>query len=64
MLGIMSKTIATVVTYPYIMAKVRMQWKAADYEINDRVRYKSAMDVLYRVLQEHGWTGLYQVRTK
>ncbi|CAG8500427.1 9368_t:CDS:2 [Racocetra fulgida] len=26
-LGALSKTIATVVTYPYIMAKVRLQWK-------------------------------------
>ncbi|CAG8795961.1 9411_t:CDS:2 [Gigaspora margarita] len=27
LLGALSKTIATVVTYPYIMAKVRLQWK-------------------------------------
>ncbi|GBC02413.1 hypothetical protein RclHR1_04600013 [Rhizophagus clarus] len=26
-LGALSKTIATIVTYPYIMAKVRLQWK-------------------------------------
>ncbi|CAG8804672.1 5705_t:CDS:1, partial [Gigaspora rosea] len=38
-LGALSKTIATVVTYPYIMAKVRLQWKPPkkhdDFEVED-----------------------------
>ncbi|KAI8449804.1 hypothetical protein BY996DRAFT_4588495, partial [Phakopsora pachyrhizi] len=31
-IGALSKTLATIVTYPYIMAKVRLQ---AKYEVND-----------------------------
>jgi hypothetical protein len=61
LLGLFSKTLATVVTYPYIMAKVRLQWKAKDYETNERVRYKGALDVLWRVLQSEGLTGWYKV---
>lgn len=36
-LGVMSKIVATVITYPYIMAKVRMQWKPVDHELNAKV---------------------------
>lgn len=61
-LGLICKTLATVITYPYIMAKVRLQWKAVDYEINEKVRYKSAMDVLRRVWQSEGLPGIYKVR--
>ncbi|CAG8579794.1 22860_t:CDS:2 [Racocetra persica] len=32
-LGALSKTIATVVTYPYIMAKVRLQWKPSKNKV-------------------------------
>ena len=61
LLGLLSKTIATVVTYPYIMAKVRLQWKPADYKTNDKVRYTGAIDVLRRIYQRDGFTGLYKV---
>jgi hypothetical protein len=60
-LGLLSKTIATVVTYPYIMAKVRLQWKPADYAVNEKVRYKSAAEVLRRVLAAEGIQGWYKV---
>jgi adenine nucleotide transporter 17 len=59
LLGLICKTIATVVTYPYIMAKVRLQWRPSDYETNERVQYKNAMDVIYRVLNSEGYKGLY-----
>jgi solute carrier family 25 (peroxisomal adenine nucleotide transporter), member 17 len=58
-LGVFCKTLATVVTYPYIMAKVRLQWKAADYDTNERVRYKDALDVLIRVYQSEGIAGWF-----
>lgn len=61
LLGLISKTVATVVTYPYIMAKVRMQWKPADYEMNKHVQYKSAVEVLHRVYRSDGFSGLYKV---
>jgi hypothetical protein len=61
MLGLICKTLATIITYPYIMAKVRLQWKAIDYEINEKVRYKSAVDVLRRVWQLDGFPGIYKV---
>jgi hypothetical protein len=59
-LGLLCKTLATVVTYPYIMAKVRMQWRPADYDQNEQVRYKSAMDVLIKVLKSDGVGGVYK----
>lgn len=62
-LGVLSKTIATIVTYPYIMAKVRLQWKPADYAINDKVHYKSAVDILARILKSDGFAGWYKGMT-
>ncbi|KAI3659466.1 hypothetical protein MP638_004528 [Amoeboaphelidium occidentale] len=59
LLGVVCKTLATVVTYPYIMAKVRLQWKAADYETNEKVRYKDALDVLVRVYKSEGLAGWF-----
>lgn len=59
-LGLLSKTVATIVTYPYIMAKVRLQWRPQDYDSNERVRYQGALDVLYRVLNSEGWRGWYK----
>ncbi|KAJ3047973.1 ADP/ATP carrier protein [Rhizophlyctis rosea] len=66
-LGALSKTLATVVTYPYIMAKVRLQWappKITDGELSDdekeSITYKSAPDVLRKVFASEGLAGLYQ----
>ncbi|CDS08666.1 hypothetical protein LRAMOSA10027 [Lichtheimia ramosa] len=58
--GALSKTLATIVTYPYIMAKVRLQWKPSK-EIQDKVKpYKGSIDVLTRVLQTEGFFGWYR----
>ncbi|KAI9489580.1 mitochondrial carrier domain-containing protein [Zychaea mexicana] len=60
LVGAISKTLATVVTYPYIMAKVRLQWKPSK-EIQDKVEpYKGAGDVLARVLKSDGFFGWYK----
>ncbi|ORY37040.1 mitochondrial carrier [Rhizoclosmatium globosum] len=60
LVGAITKAIATVVTYPYIMAKVRMQYRspsmdAAEKGLSDEekkkreaLRYKSATDVLVK----------------
>ncbi|TXT04888.1 hypothetical protein VHUM_03971 [Vanrija humicola] len=56
-LGVLSKSLATVVTYPYIFAKVRLQAKAEDPE--DK-KPKGAIDVLKKVYKEEGIAGWYQ----
>lgn len=74
-LGALSKTIATIVTYPYIMAKVRLQWKPpkSDLKGDDgedvddslkhkrNIKYKGAIDVLRKVYATDGIQGLYKV---
>ena len=60
LLGVLSKTAATVITYPYIMAKVRLQWRPLDHQTNQRLQYRSAWDVLYRVIYSEGWRGVYK----
>lgn len=62
--GALSKTLATIVTYPYIMAKVRLQWKPSKDIENKVVAYKSAGDVLARVLKSEGFFGWYKVRRR
>ncbi len=57
LIGALSKTLATVVTYPYIMAKTRLQWKPIGSAENE---YKSAVDVILKVLKTDGFFGLYQ----
>ncbi|KAI8093273.1 mitochondrial carrier domain-containing protein [Halteromyces radiatus] len=58
--GALSKTLATIITYPYIMAKVRMQWKPSK-EMQGKVdAYKSAYDVLARVIKQEGFFGWYK----
>jgi len=54
-----SKTISTIVTYPYILAKVRLQWKS--YENVDHVKYTSSFDVLAKIIKEDGVLGLFKV---
>jgi len=73
LLGALSKTIATVVTFPYILAKVRLQAKYDDDEHSTDVtgrssavtekkkeRYTSAVDVLKKIYAEKGLVGWYQ----
>jgi len=73
-LGAASKSLATVVTYPYIMAKVRIQtrMKDADEGENDtlppqaanespkRRQNEGAVDILARVLRTEGFLGWYK----
>ncbi|RKP36478.1 mitochondrial carrier domain-containing protein [Dimargaris cristalligena] len=64
--GALSKTLATIVTYPYIMAKVRLQWKPSKSETKAggsesvQAAYTSAVDVLRKVWQIDGFTGWYK----
>ncbi|TRM64334.1 mitochondrial carrier domain-containing protein [Schizophyllum amplum] len=74
--GALSKTLATVVTYPYIMAKVRIQARSADAEEaaaehrdaprphmqhhQDHSRHVGALDILKRVYKREGLPGWYQ----
>lgn len=52
LVGALSKTLATVVTFPYILSKVRLQAKDTPY--------KGAFDVLGRIAKEEGISGWYQ----
>ncbi|KAF9267947.1 mitochondrial carrier [Marasmius fiardii PR-910] len=74
--GALSKTLATVVTYPYIMAKVRIQARNADrdeaaenglppplphkHHHRDKSRHPGAVDVLKDVWKREGPIGWYQ----
>ncbi|KAF9466641.1 adenine nucleotide transporter [Collybia nuda] len=74
-IGALSKTLATVVTYPYIMAKVRIQARSANvdeanektqplpsdsYHHDKKYKHTSALDILSRVLKREGFVGWYQ----
>ncbi|KZV82455.1 mitochondrial carrier [Exidia glandulosa HHB12029] len=64
-LGALSKTLATVVTYPYIMAKIRVQARS-DRETSlpgnsgEVAPSHGAVDILRSVLKEQGPLGWYQ----
>ncbi|TPX61725.1 hypothetical protein PhCBS80983_g00997 [Powellomyces hirtus] len=64
-IGALSKALATVVTYPYIMAKVKMQWKPPKHvatlsqKDRDAVTYKSSIDILQKVFKKEGLAGWY-----
>ncbi|KAI9331705.1 mitochondrial carrier domain-containing protein [Obelidium mucronatum] len=70
LIGAITKAIATIVTYPYIMAKVRMQWRPVimnsdidstltDEKTREALTYKNATDVLTKVFQSEGILGWY-----
>ncbi|KAG0228416.1 ADP/ATP carrier protein [Actinomortierella wolfii] len=59
LVGALAKTLATVVTYPYIMAKVRLQWKPSKKDAETHKPYKGAIDVLKRVYAKEGFKGWY-----
>ncbi|KIJ51451.1 hypothetical protein M422DRAFT_157838 [Sphaerobolus stellatus SS14] len=72
LLGSFSKTLATIVTYPYIMAKVRVQAsvkedddleaaeEGAEVPRKARAKYSGAVDVLRKVWLSEGFFGWYQ----
>lgn len=77
LLGALSKTIATIVTFPYILAKVRLQAKYDPVDGTTELtetdtgvtrkqneRYANAWDVLRKVYAEKGFRGCYQVRLR
>lgn len=74
-IGALSKTLATVVTYPYIMAKVRIQARSADKEDaevhhyenpephhfhHEKHKHVGALEILGRVWKREGFFGWYQ----
>ena len=76
LVGALSKSLATVVTYPYIMAKVRIQARSADlddatehherkpqpHEYHHQAgKHVGALDILARVWRKEGFVGWYQV---
>ena len=77
LVGALSKTLATVVTYPYIMAKVRIQARGTDaqmakeeglptpphhaYHHNANSKHPGAVDLLKVVYKREGFAGWYQV---
>ncbi|WFD38761.1 uncharacterized protein MJAP1_001725 [Malassezia japonica] len=52
LVGALSKTLATIVTFPYILSKIRLQAK--------NTPYKSAFEVLGGIFKEKGILGWYQ----
>jgi hypothetical protein len=76
LVGALSKTLATVVTYPYIMAKVRIQTRGSDAQASDEARqslpphhayhhekskHPGAVELLANVYRKEGLVGWYQV---
>ena len=77
LVGALSKTLATVVTYPYIMAKVRIQARGSDAQVakeeglpapphrahhhGANSKHPGAMDLLRIVYKREGLVGWYQV---
>ncbi|KAJ1499251.1 ADP/ATP carrier protein, partial [Coelomomyces lativittatus] len=60
LVGAISKTLATMVTYPYIMAKTRLQLKPLESSNSKRARATSASEVLLKVYQTDGLKGWYK----
>ncbi|KAF8557108.1 mitochondrial carrier [Imleria badia] len=72
LLGAFSKTLATIVTYPYIMAKVRIQARTAERATDEedglpqssrppaKAKPTGAVALLMRVLKTEGVVGWYQ----
>lgn len=55
LIGAIAKIAATLVTYPYIMAKVRLQWKGGE----GAPKYKGTLHVIQSILKDDGVFGLY-----
>ena len=51
-MGAISKVIATISTYPYIMAKVRLQYSS-------KSNYSGTLDVILKILLQDGFFGLF-----
>jgi hypothetical protein len=64
-IGALAKALATIVTYPYIMAKIRMQWKPDRQKLSneqiEETKYTSPSDVLVKIYKSEGVNGWYTV---
>ena len=58
LIGALSKTISTIVTYPYILAKVRLQ---SESHKNKETQYRGTTDVLAKAIKADGVLGIFQV---
>jgi hypothetical protein len=58
-IGATSKVVATLATYPYILAKMRLQYKGDSSGGAPAIVYKGTLDVLLRTLKYEGFLGLY-----
>lgn len=54
-MGGLAKLVATIITYPYIMAKIRLQCKLPE----GSKPYRGAVDVIIRTFREEGFLGLF-----
>jgi hypothetical protein len=54
-MGFAATTVSTVLTYPLILAAVRLRWK----DKSGTIRYKGTWDVLCKVVKFEGWMALY-----
>ncbi|TPX34325.1 hypothetical protein SmJEL517_g02985 [Synchytrium microbalum] len=68
-LGAFTKAVATIVTYPLIISKIRLQWKPAplpanataeDKAMHEKLRYKNTFDVLRKIWEAEGILGWYK----
>jgi len=53
LMGAYAKTLATIITYPYIMAKMRLQWKASSTS-STQLQYTGTVDVLRKIVASKG----------
>jgi len=58
LLGALAKTIATFITYPYILIKSRLQMKTVDHE--GSLKYNGTMDALIKIFKYEGILAFYQ----
>ena len=60
-LGALSKVVATVLTYPYIVIKARMQAKHSSHKQQGiAAKEKSMVEMMSRIVQREGFAGLYR----
>ena len=56
MLGAIGKLVATIVTYPLILGKIRIQAS----QKSDNGQSEALLDILRKAVEDEGFTGLYK----